>query len=134
MNMAIDANHNVIPSPEPETACGSADSGGYIVQPAIAGPDSTKSENNMMQDDTKKNQNDNILRKPEAMSLAPNCKGIRRFEKVPDNPPVRRKKTIIVPWIVTKPKYISSRKTPPGAHVSPRKKDKKSELSPGQAN
>jgi len=38
-----------------------------------------------------------MFRNPEAMSLAPNCNGIRRLEKVPDNPPVNRKKTIIVP-------------------------------------
>ena len=75
-----------------------------------------------------------MFKKPEAISLAPNCNGIKRLENVPDKPPVRRKNTIIVPWIVTKPKYISSFKTPPGAHFSPRKKDKKSELSPGHAN
>ena len=68
------------------------------------------------------------------MSLAPNCKGIRILEKVPDKPPVKRKKTIMVPCIVTKPRYMSSFNTPPGAHCSPKKKDNVSELSPGQAN
>ena len=38
-----------------------------------------------------------MFKKPEAISLAPNCKGIRMLEKVPDRPPVKRKNTIIVP-------------------------------------
>ena len=41
MKIAIENNQSVIPKPEPLTACGSADKGGYIVQPDIAGPDST---------------------------------------------------------------------------------------------
>ena len=40
---------------------------------------------------------------------------------------LNKKNTIIVPWIVTKPRYISSFKTPSGAHFSPKKKDKKSD-------
>ena len=75
-----------------------------------------------------------MLRKPDAMSLAPSCSGIRMFEKVPDKPPVSRKNTMIVPCIVTNPRYISSFNTPLGAHCSPKKNDKKSELSPGHAN
>jgi len=43
MNIAIDTNHKVIPSPEPEIAWGKALKGGYIVHPADAGPVSTKS-------------------------------------------------------------------------------------------
>ena len=82
----------------------------------------------------KKNQKESILRKPEAISRAPNCNGMRIFENVPDKPPVNRKNTMIVPWIVTKPRYMFCSKTPLGAHCSPRKKDKKLELSPGQAN
>ena len=88
----------------------------------------------MINEEIKKNQYDNIFKNPDAISLAPNCSGISILEKVPDKPPVRRKKTIIVPWMVTKPRYMSSFKTPLGAHCSPRKKDKKSELSPGQAS
>ena len=88
----------------------------------------------MIIEERQKNQNDNMFKKPDAISLAPNCKGIKRFEKVPDKPPVKRKNTIIVPCIVTKPRYISSFNTPPGAHVSPKKNERKSEPSPGHAN
>ncbi len=45
-----------------------------------------------------------MLRKPLAMSRAPICNGMSRFENVPDNPPVNTKKTMMVPWIVTKAK------------------------------
>ncbi len=38
---------------------------------------------------------------PEAISLAPTCKGMRKFEKVPLNPAVSTKNTIMVPCIVT---------------------------------
>jgi hypothetical protein len=51
----------------------------------------------MIIDEIKKNQNDNMFRNPLAISRAPNCNGIRIFENVPDNPPVKRKKTMIVP-------------------------------------
>ena len=88
----------------------------------------------MSTDEIKKNQNESMFKNPEAISRAPNCNGISKFENVPDKPPVNRKNTMMVPWIVTSPKYISSFKTPFGAQVSPKKKDKKSELSPGQAN
>ena len=57
-----------------------------------------------------------MFRNPEAISLAPSCNGIRRFENVPDNPPVKRKNTMMVPCMVTKPKYMSSLSTPSGAH------------------
>ena len=97
MKIAIENNQSVIHKPEPLTACGSADKGGYIVQPAIAGPDSTNIDPNMISDERKKNQNDNILRKPEAISRAPICNEINRFENVPDSHPVKRKNTIIVP-------------------------------------
>ena len=114
MKIAIEINHNVIPNPEPDTACGRAESGGYTVHPAIAGPLPlvphspgisipkmapfiTNKERNMIKEDRKKNQYESMFKKPDAISLAPNCKGIKMFEKVPDNPPVRRKKTIMVP-------------------------------------
>jgi hypothetical protein len=35
----METNHKVIPVPDPEIACGNALKGGYIVQPAEAGPD-----------------------------------------------------------------------------------------------
>ena len=91
-------------------------------------------ETNIMIEDNANNQYDNIFIKPDAISRAPSCNGIRILENVPDKPPVNRKNTMIVPWMVTKPRYMSSFKTPLGAHCSPKKKLRKSELSPGQAN
>ena len=97
MNNVIEINQSVIPAPEPGIACGSADRGGYTVQPAAAGPDSTKSEVTITTELAKKNQYDNAFMKPEAISRAPICNGIRRFEKVPDRPAVNTKNTIMVP-------------------------------------
>ena len=68
-----------------------------------------------------------MFKKPVAISLAPSCSGISRFENVPDKPPVNKKNTMIVPCMVTRPKYISSFMIPPGAQVSPKNKDKKSD-------
>ncbi len=75
-----------------------------------------------------------MFKNPEAISLAPNCSGISMFEKVPDNPPVNKKKTIIVPCIVTSPKYMFSFIMPSGAQLSPKKTFKKVDSSPGQAS
>ena len=75
-----------------------------------------------------------MLMKPEAMSRAPICKGINRLAKVPDKPPVSTKNTMMVPWMVTKAKYMLGSSTPPGAHFSPRKKLVNAKPSPGQAN
>ena len=44
-----------------------------------------------------KNQYEIMFRKPDAMSRAPICNGIRRFEKVPLKPAVRTKNTMMVP-------------------------------------
>ncbi|MNR32654.1 hypothetical protein D3C85_1502590 [compost metagenome] len=54
-------------------------------------------ENNMINDEARNIQYDNMFNKPEAISRAPICNGISKFEKVPDNPPVKRKNTMIVP-------------------------------------
>ena len=97
MKITMEINQRVIPNPEPEIDCGKADNGGYIVQPAIAGPVSINKEPSIINEEAKKNQNESMFRNPEAMSRAPSCSGINMFEKVPDNPPVKRKKTIIVP-------------------------------------
>ena len=56
MNTAMDTNHNVIPKPDPACAIGKALNGGYMVQPAEAGPASTKSESTMMTLERKNNQ------------------------------------------------------------------------------
>ena len=104
MKNAIDTNHRVIPAADPGWAWGSALNGGYIVHPAAAGPASTKSEAIINADDIKNNQYEIILRKPDAISLAPICNGINRLLNVPLNPAVKTKKTIIVPWIVTRAK------------------------------
>ena len=53
---AIETNHNVIPRPEPEIACGNALKGGYIVHPADAGPDSTNNDETIITLDKKNNQ------------------------------------------------------------------------------
>src|SRR5690606_9123701 len=103
-NKAIDTNQSVIPVPEPGIACSTAESGGYIVQPADAGPDSTNNEAIMIRQAIRKIQYDSMFMKPEAISRAPICSGIRRFEKVPDKPAVNTKNTMIVPWIVTRAK------------------------------
>ena len=59
-------------------------------------------ETNINTLETKNNQYDTILIKPEAMSLAPTCNGIRKFENVPLKPAVNTKNTMMVPCIVTK--------------------------------
>ena len=107
------------------------ESGGYIVQPAPAGPVSIKSEYSIKHEETKNSQYESILSRPDAISRAPHCSGIRMLEKVPDNPPVNTKNTIMVPCMVTKPRYILLSSTPAGAHLSPRKNVKVLLLSPG---
>ena len=97
MKIAIETNQSVIPKPDPETACGNADNGGYTVHPDIAGPVSTNNETNIIKEERANNQKESMFMKPEAMSRAPICNGISMFEKVPDKPPVSRKKTINVP-------------------------------------
>ena len=56
-----------------------------------------------------------MFNRPEAMSLAPICRGINRLLNVPLSPAVRTKNTIIVPWRVTA-KYTFGSITPSGAH------------------
>jgi hypothetical protein len=75
-----------------------------------------------------------MLMKPLAISRAPTCKGISRLANVPDRPPVSTKNTMMVPWIVTSARYMFGSSTPPGAHLSPRKKFVKAKPSPGQAS
>ena len=60
-----------------------------------------KRDENIMTEDKKKNQYDSILINPEAISRAPTCKGIKKFEKVPDKPAVNTKNTMMVPCMVT---------------------------------
>ncbi len=75
-----------------------------MVHPAAAGPASTKREAIMIIEDKKNNQNEIMFNNPEAISRAPICNGIKRLLKVPLNPAVRTKNTIMVPWMVTKAK------------------------------
>ena len=56
IKIAIETNHKVIPAPDPPCASGRALKGGYIVQPAAAGPASTNNEITMMTLDKKNNQ------------------------------------------------------------------------------
>ncbi len=101
MNRMMETNQRVIPKPEPEEASGKAESGGYTVHPAEAGPVSTKSETIMTALEAKKNQYDSIFRKGEAMSRAPSCNGISKLEKVPERPAVSTIKIRMVPCMVT---------------------------------
>ena len=75
--------------------------GGYATQPPENGPVDKNSEKNITNPAKKKNQYDNIFNKGDAISLAPNCKGINRLLNVPLNPAVNTKNTMIVPCIVT---------------------------------
>ena len=68
-----------------------------MVQPAEAGPASTNNEITITTLDKKNSQYEIMFRNPEAISLAPICKGISKFEKVPLRPAVSTKNTIIVP-------------------------------------
>jgi len=86
-----------MPAPEPGMAWGSALNGGYTVQPPEAGPVSTNSEITITAEEAAKNQYEIMFRKPDAMSRAPICNGMRRFEKVPLKPAVRTKNTMMVP-------------------------------------
>jgi len=71
MNNVILISHKVIPSPDPEIASGTALRGGYIVHPADAGPDWTNKDIIIITHEAKKNQYDNIFKKPDAISRAP---------------------------------------------------------------
>src|SRR4051812_43627684 len=102
MNSAMATSHMVIPVPDPLIACGSALNGGYTVQPPPAGPVSRKNEMNITTLDKKKNQYDNMFMKPDAMSRAPTCNGIKKLEKVPLKPAVNTKNTMMVPCMVTR--------------------------------
>ena len=73
-----------------------------MVHPAAAGPASTNKDITIITLDRKNNQYAIMFNSPEAISLAPICNGIRRLLNVPLKPAVRTKKTIIVPWIVTR--------------------------------
>src|SRR5690554_71505 len=97
MNIAMDTNQRVIPNPEPGIACGRAESGGYTVQPAEAGPDSTNSEATIIAAGIKHNQYELIFINPEAIPLAAICSGISKLPDVPLSPCVSTKNTIIVP-------------------------------------
>ena len=75
-----------------------------------------------------------MFKNPEAMSLAPICKGINRLLNVPLSPAVKTKNTMIVPWIVTSAKYILGSITPSGAHLSPKNISKTENDSSGHAS
>jgi len=49
----------------------------------------------------KKIQNDSMFIKPDAMSRAPICSGIRKFANVPVKPAVNTKNIMMVPCMVT---------------------------------
>src|ERR1700756_3142745 len=105
-----------------------------MVQPAEAAPSSINKDDNMIVLDAKKNQYDNMLRKPEAISRAPICKGINKFENVPLKPPVNTKNTMMVPWMVTRAKYALGSRIPSFPHLRPMMASMNANFSPGQAN
>ena len=100
----METNQSVIPRPEPGCACGKALKGGYMVQPAAAGPASTNKDPIIIALDKKNNQKEIIFNNPDAISRAPICNGIKRLLKVPLKPAVSTKNTIMVPWMVTNAK------------------------------
>ena len=75
-----------------------------------------------------------MFKNPEAISLAPIWRGIKRLLKVPLSPAVNTKNTIMVPCIVTSAKYMFGSITPSGAQRSPKKKLKTEKDSSGQAS
>ena len=87
----------------------------------------------MMTLDAKKNQYDNMFKKPDAMSRAPICNGMSRLENVPLRPAVKTKNTMMVPWMVTKAKYMLGSMTPSGAHL-PRKYSRMANFFSGHAS
>ena len=68
-----------------------------MVHPAEAGPLVTNKLTVITIELAKKNQYESMLMNPLAISRAPICNGISKFENVPDNPAVRTKNTMIVP-------------------------------------
>ena len=60
-----------------------------------------------------------MLIKPDAISLAPICNGIKKLANVPDNPAVNTQKTSMVPCIVTRAKYLSGFNDPASLTQSP---------------
>ena len=104
-----------------------------MVHPAAAGPASTKREITMMTLERKNNQKEIMFNSPEAISRAPICNGINKLLKVPLNPAVRTKNTIMVPCMVTKARYTLGSMTPSGAHF-PKRTSKTPKGCSGQAN
>ena len=104
-----------------------------MVQPPDAGPVSTNKDAIMITLLKKKNQYDNMFKKPDAMSRAPICNGMSKLEKVPLRPAVKTKKTMMVPWMVTKARYMLGSITPSGAHL-PKKYSKMANFFSGHAN
>ena len=92
-----------------------------------------KKDNNITTQERKKNQYESIFKNPEAISLAPICKGISRLLNVPLNPAVNTKNTIIVPCMVTNARYTLGSITPSVAHL-PSNTSKIQKDSSGQAN
>ena len=68
-----------------------------MVQPAAAGPDSTKSDAIMITDERKNNQYEIMFNNPDAISRAPICNGISKLLNVPLSPAVSTKNTMSVP-------------------------------------
>ena len=97
MNIAMEINHKVIPVPEPGIDSGKALSGGYMVHPAEAGPDSTNREESMIMLERKNSQYETMFKKGEAISRAPIWNGINKLLKVPLKPAVSTKNTMMVP-------------------------------------
>ena len=87
--------------PEPGTAPSRALSVGYAVQPDADAPPGMKNEEIRIRHDNKNVQYDIMFKNGKAISRAPICSGIRKLPKVPVSEAVRKKKTIMVPCMVT---------------------------------
>src|ERR1051326_1774158 len=93
--------HKVTPNPLPGAAAGTALRGAYDVHPPIGAPVCTNSAEKMTMQDNRKIQYDNAFRNGNAISRAPICRGIRKLPKPPVSTAVNRKKTMMVPCMVT---------------------------------
>src|SRR5690349_18249389 len=79
---------------------GTADSGGYDVQPAAAGPFSTKKLEIMMMPAGTDTQNESMFSSGNAMSRAPIMSGIRKLPKQPTRIGMIAKKIMMVACMV----------------------------------
>ena len=94
VRMCSERIHRSWPFPSP---C--SDSGGYEVQPALAGPPLAKKDSSRTMPPKRKSQYESAFRRGNAMSRAPIISGTRKLPK-PARIGTTTRKTIVVPCIV----------------------------------